>query len=485
MSGFANVVEGQKTRKVLIRDLAAGMSVSVATGEKIPVDGTVTKGKSSIDAALITGETLPQDVKESDKVYGGTLNLSAPLVISVDKAAEDSILADIVRLMEKAEQGQAKYVRLADKAARLYTPIVHTLAAIAFMLWWGVWGAVWQDALLIAVTVLIITCPCALGLAVPVVQVLASGLLTKKGILVKSGDALERLARIDTAIFDKTGTLTYGKPVLRGGEYQDKDLALAATLASNSRHPLAQALCDSYKGDYLELTNVKEISGQGITADLNGKSVKLGSRDLCGDPSHPTSSFSEIWLQLEQEKPIVFYFEDQLKEDATDTLQKFHRDHVQAYLLSGDRNGVVEDVAVKLGMNNAIGELSPVQKYQKLEELKGQDQKILMVGDGLNDAPVLAGADISMAPGTAIDMAQNAADIVFMGDRLAPAYEAYSIAKRTQLLVVQNFALATLYNIVAIPLAFMGYVTPMIAALAMSGSSLLVIANSFRLKFYI
>jgi len=482
LSGFAVVKDGETTRRVLIRDLQAGMNVFVASGEKIPVDGTILQGESAIDAALITGETLPQNVEPGQHVYGGTINLSAPLVISVDKAAEDSILADIVRLMEKAEQGQAKYVRLADKAARLYTPVVHGLAALAFILWWGVWGAVWQDALLISITVLIITCPCALGLAVPVVQILASGLLTRKGILIKSGDTLERLASIDAIIFDKTGTLTLGKPALINKNDRQEDLQLAASLASHSRHPLSQALVEAYTGNLLTLEKVEEISGKGVQAVYNGTRVKLGSRDFCGIVDAPASNASEIWLVRQNQKSVAFYLEDQLRADAKEVLARFQARHIETYLLSGDRRDVVEATARDLSIAQAQFALTPVQKYEELEKLKKQGKKVLMVGDGLNDAPVLSGADISMAPGTAIDMAQNAADVVFMGEKLAPVYTAWKVAKFSQSLVKENFALAILYNMIAVPLAFAGVVTPMIAALAMSGSSLLVIANSFRLK---
>ena len=482
LSGFAVVKDGDQTRRVLIRDLQADMVVLVSAGEKIPIDGTIIEGESSIDSALITGETLPQEVRKGDRVYGGTINLSVPLTISVDRAAEDSILADIVRLMEKAEQGQAKYVRLADRTAKLYTPVVHGLAAIAFILWWGFLGADWQDALLISITVLIITCPCALGLAVPVVQVLAAGLMTKKGILIKSGDALERLAAIDTIIFDKTGTLSIGKPHLKDQDYKQADLQLAASLASHSRHPLSQALVEAYTGDLLKLETIEEVAGKGVRATYGGQTIKLGSRDFCDIQHEPTSSSSEIWLSVSGKKPQAFYLEDQLRSDAKDIVSNFHKQNIETYLLSGDREEVVQSVATELSIPKAYSALTPVQKYEELETLKSQGKTIMMVGDGLNDAPVLSGADISMAPGTAIDMAQNAADIVFMGDKLAPVYEAYQIARMSQKLVRENFMLAVLYNIIAVPLAFAGMVTPMIAALAMSGSSLLVIANSFRLK---
>ena len=480
LGGFATVIDGKKMRRILIRDLKEGMSVRVNSGEKCPVDGYVTEGASEIDTSLVTGETMPREIASGDEVFAGTMNLSAPLTIKVAKPAEDSLLAEIVRLMEKAEQGQARYVRLADKAAKLYTPVVHTFAALAFIGWWQFGAMAWQDALMIAVTVLIITCPCALGLAVPVVQVLASSSLMKKGILVKSGDALERLARIDTALLDKTGTLTLGKPEL-DGSYDKDTLRMAASLAAHSTHPLSKAL--HYNGDLYEITKVKEHPGKGLEGMYKGKPVKLGSRNWCGDKKAPPSDKLELWLRVKDQKPTAFYFTDHLRDDAADSIDALKQAGLTPIMLSGDRQSVVDKIAQEAGIDKAYGEQTPPQKSEILEQLKAEGHNVLMVGDGLNDTPVLAGADISMAPGSAIDMAQNAADIIFMGDKLAPVCETYKTARLTQSLIKQNFTLAILYNLIAVPLAIGGLVTPLIAAIAMSGSSLLVIANSFRLKF--
>lgn len=480
--GFAVVVEGNKQRRIPIRDVKQGMHIAVAMGEKVPVDGKIIKGQSAIDTSIVTGETLPRPAGIGDEVYAGTMNLDKPLVVEVTKAAEDSLFADVIRLMEKAEQGQAAYVRLADRAARLYTPVVHVLALAAFLLWWGVLGVTWQQALLIAVTVLIITCPCALGLAVPVVQVLATGRLMKNGILVKAGDAFERLAKIDKVVFDKTGTLTCGTPELVG-VYDEAVLSIAASLASHSRHPLSQALCRGYKGSVLELQKVEEHAGQGLEALYQGKPIRLGNAVWCGAVQNTGDSpHIEIWISREGEAPVVFSFSDQLREDTKDIVQYFAHSNMKPLLLSGDREEVVQDVATKTGIEFYKYEQKPTNKYDVVERLK-KDHNVLMVGDGLNDAPVLAAANISMAPGSAIDVAQNAADIVFMGDQLTPVWEAYKVARTTQKLVKQNFVLAVIYNIIAVPIAFMGLVTPMIAAIAMSGSSLLVILNSFRLRW--
>ncbi len=485
LSGFANVIEGANIRRVLIRDLKQGMDIRVAAGEKIPVDGIIKEGQSTIDTSLITGETLARETQLGAQVFAGTINQAAPLTISVSKAAENSLLADIVRLMERAEQGQAQYVRLADKAAQLYTPAVHSLAALSFLLWFFVWGAPWQDALLISVTVLIITCPCALGLAVPVVQVLATGQLMKRGILVKSGDALERLAHINTVFFDKTGTLTRGKPQLIG-TYEQSTLQHGASLAAQSHHPLSQALRAAYQGDdLLSLDNTKEHAGKGMEGQYQGMHLRLGSRAWCGDQeqhSTPYKHASELWLNINDKPECCFYFFDQEKPDAQEAIATLKRDSLKVALLSGDLKDIVTDTAISLDIEQFYGEQTPKDKHDILESYKQKGNRILMVGDGLNDAPVLAAADISMAPGSAVDMAQNAADIVFMGELLSPVSDAYYTACKTQKLVKQNFALAIAYNCIAVPLAFAGLVTPMIAAIAMSGSSLLVIANSYRLK---
>ena len=282
LSGFATVVSDQTTRKIPIADIKPNMIVTVAMGEKIPVDGLIETGATEIDTSLVTGETMPCIAHEGDNVFAGTLNISAPITIKVTKTTGDSLLADIVRLIEQAEQGQAAYTRLADRAAKLYTPLVHSLAITAFLLWFFVFGISWQDALMISVTVLIITCPCALGLAVPVAQVLSTGQLLRQKIMVKSGDALERLAKIDTVFFDKTGTLTNGHPELIG-EYSDSDLKLAASMATHSQHPLSQSIVKSYDGDLLKINDLKEIPGRGLKGTLNDKVVLLGNQKLLSD----------------------------------------------------------------------------------------------------------------------------------------------------------------------------------------------------------
>jgi Cu2+-exporting ATPase len=476
MSGTATVLEAGQQKKLSIRDLQPGMIVQLAVGERVPADGEVLAA-TSMDSSLVTGETLPVTVSAGGPVHSGMVNVGVPVTVRVSKLADDSLLADIVRLMEKAEQGQAKYVRIADRAARLYTPVVHVLALATFLAWVFIGNMPWDRATVIAATVLIITCPCALGLAVPVVQVLATSILMKRGIMVKAGDAFERLAVIDTLLFDKTGTLTRGQPeLLNVPSYPAERLKQAAAMAAQSRHPLAQALLRACPGPH-EAVTVTEHPGQGLSA---GES-KLGSRSFIG-ASGADDSQLELWLSQPSQPPLRFTFADQLRADAKEVLTQLKAQGIAVQMLSGDRPEVVASVAAELGITGAQGGLKPADKVAQLEALRAQGHKIGMVGDGLNDAPVLSAADVSLSPASALDITQNAADIVFTGEKLAPVLRSLQIARFSQKLVRENFFLSIFYNIFFIPLAMAGYVTPMIAAIAMSGSSLAVIANSFRLK---
>lgn len=481
LGGTAAVYENGELIRLPVKDLQADMRVLVAAGENIPADGKLVAGVSEVDQSLINGETVPIVVSKGDSVFAGTVNLLSPIQVLVEKASSKSLLSEIVRMMEVAEQGAAKYVRLADRAASLYTPVVHAFGALTFLGWWLLISAPWQVSLLHAVTVLIITCPCALGLAVPVVQVLASGELLKNGVLLKSGDALERLSKVDTVVFDKTGTLTLGVPELVGGKYGPEELRIAASLASRSRHPLSKAIsaaCDAK----LENVDVSEVPGKGLEAHSRGKIVRLGSRSWCGPADTGGATELELWLSVGKEPVASFVLADALREDAAETIREMKALGLDLHLLSGDRLKTAKFVAANLGIKSVAAEVSPTEKCDYLNRLRKEGRRVLMVGDGLNDAPALAAANASMSPSSAIDIAQNTADIVFQGNRLAPVVDTIITARRSTVLVKQNFGLAIVYNIIAIPLAVMGYVTPMVAAAAMSGSSLLVILNAFRLK---
>jgi|TARA_B100001105_G_scaffold4697_1_gene3556 Cu2+-exporting ATPase len=480
LQGTATVLKDNKRHIVPIRDIREGMTILVASGESIPVDGKVSKGTSEVDMSLITGETIPKLVNKGDSIFAGTINIASAFQLIASKASEESLLGDIITLMEKSERSKSRYVRIADKAASLYTPIVHIMGLLTFLGWLS-FGISWQLALLNAVTVLIITCPCALGLAVPVAQVLAGSKLFKSGILLKSGDALEKLAAIDTVILDKTGTLTLGKPELIEKDYKESQLQIAASLAVNSKHPLSQAISMAYSGELLDIKDAKEFPGLGVQGLIDGREAKLGRRQWCGNEKGQESDEIELWLSINNEK-ICFKFIDILRKDAKNTVNYFQNFGYKVILLSGDSKKIVSDIANKVGISDYYAETSPIDKCEYIETLKDKGAKILMVGDGLNDAPSLSSASISMSPSSAIDITQNTADIVFQGEKLKPIIKAFVIANKTKIIIKENFMIAIFYNIIAIPLAMFGYVTPLIAAIAMSSSSLVVVFNSFRLN---
>ncbi|MBI2585673.1 MAG: heavy metal translocating P-type ATPase, partial [Rhodospirillales bacterium] len=425
--------------------------------------------------------------KAGDKVFAGTLNLAAPITITVTAVGEGTLLAEIVRLMEAAEQGRARYVRLADRVARVYAPAVHALAASAFVGWWLIGGVGWETAMMIAVAVLIITCPCALGLAVPVVQVVASGRLLRHGVLLKSADGLERLAQVDTVAFDKTGTLTTGRlSLMNGAEIASADLAAAAALARHSRHPLSRALVAAAGDVELpEADHVSELPGHGLCGCIAGKDARLGRRAWCGiaTTDEDTSALgAEIWLAVAGSRPVRFVLADTLRPDAAATINVLRRMALECLLLSGDRETAVEDIAARLGMEKFAASCLPDEKVAWLEALAKTGRKVLMVGDGLNDAPALAAGFASMSPSTAADISQTAADAIFQGDALAPVAATIRTARLVDRLVRQNFALALTYNLIAVPVALAGLATPLVAAVAMSSSSLVVTLNALRLR---
>lgn len=482
-SGTATILEGGAPREISKRALKPGMVLLVSAGEKIAADGEVSLGDSSVDSSIITGETLPQAVGPGAPVFAGMINLSAPIHVRVHAAGQNGLVGEIVRLMQSAEQSRARFVRLADRVAYYYVPVVLGLAAATFLLWAYGFDATPARAFVVAMTVLVMTCPCAMGLAVPAVQVLATSRLFKRGLLVKAADALERLAKIDTIVFDKTGTLTSGKPLLvNRADVSTEELKLAASLAVQSKHPLARAVLAAHGGGPVYALDVAETPSQGLESVLNGETVRLGSRAFCGPTSAPSDGRMEMWLRIGYKPPRRLAFSDMLREDALDVMNELRKKGFNLYLLSGDREDVVEDVAEALGFEFVRANCTPAEKCAAIEALKKQGRRVLMVGDGLNDAAALEAAHVSISPSSALDLTQNAADMVFQGEKLAPVLTALRTARRAHALTAQNIALSVLYNIAAVPVAIMGLVTPSLAAAAMSLSSLTVVLNAQRMR---
>lgn len=464
--------------------LSPGMRILVASGERIAVDGRIREGRGSIDEALITGEAEPAPVEPGRAVYAGTVNLGAPLVVEATATDEGTLLAEIGRLMEAAQQGRGRYVRLADRAARIYAPAVHALGAATFA-GWLLAGHDWEPALTAAIAVLIITCPCALALAVPAVQVAATGRLFARGALVKAPDGLERLAGADTIVFDKTGTLTLGEPrLVDPGDLADAQLVRAASLAAASRHPYARAVVRAARERSLAFqaaVGVLEASGAGLARETPTGEERLGSAAWCGVGGEAGEQ-ATLWWKPAGAEAVPLRFEDRLRPDAAEVVRRLAAAGYALELLSGDRPAAVAAAADEAGLATWTARQNPAQKIARLEALRGSGRKVLMVGDGLNDAPALASAHASISPSTAADVSQTAADVVFQGERLGAIVEVLAVARAARRMAMQNFGIALGYNAVFVPLAVAGYATPLIAAVAMSTSSIAVTANAVRLR---
>jgi Cu2+-exporting ATPase len=476
------------TSRLAARDLVPGMRILTAAGERLAVDGRVAEGSTEIDESLISGETRPRTVRPGDAVYAGTVNLGQPIVMEAQTTGESTLLAEIARLMSAAEQGRASYVRLADRAARLYGPAVHILG-LATLIGWLALGYGFEAALTAAVAVLIITCPCALALAVPAVQVAATSRLFSRGVLVKAPDALERLAEIDTVVLDKTGTLTLGEPLLStAANISDWTLSRAATMAAASRHPYARAVVRAARSRGLAVATdpgVVETAGFGLSRPLaGGGEERLGSARFCGVENEAAADgdVASLWYRPGTGEPVPLPMEDRARPDARDVVTALGNATLPVELLSGDREAEVRRVAGELGIARFAAGVLPSEKLARLSALAGEGRKVLMIGDGLNDAPALAAAHASFSPSTAADISQTAADAVFQGEALTPVLEALAVAREVRRMSLQNFTIAIGYNIVFVPLAMIGLVTPLIAAIAMSASSIAVTGNAVRLR---
>ncbi|MDE3177842.1 MAG: cadmium-translocating P-type ATPase [Pseudomonadota bacterium] len=461
--------------------LQPGDRLLVRPGERLAADGRVASGQSVIDDSLVTGETRGRAVGPGAQVYAGAINLSGALEIEVVAAGAGTLLDEIERLLENATAAKSRYVKLADRVAGYYAPVVHVAALLAALGWLAL-GASWHEALVVAISVLIVTCPCAVALAVPAVQVVVAGRLFRQGVLLNRGDAIERLAEADCVVFDKTGTLTLPEPALEG-EFSDELLAVAARLALSSHHPLARTLSRSAQAQ-APFADVEETPAQGVRAMIGGVEARLGALDFCGLGATENGfdeGLSRVGFRW-GERTAVFGLRQALRADAVETIAQLRRRGYAIEILSGDSAPAVAEVARALGVTQYAGDLKPAQKVARLRALAERGVKTLMVGDGINDAPALAAAHVSMSPASAADLAQNAADAVFLGDRLGAVAQALTAGRRARAAMRQNLWIAAAYNVLALPLAASGHLTPILAAAAMSGSSLLVTLNALRVR---
>jgi Cu2+-exporting ATPase len=465
--------------------LQPGDRVLVRPGELVPVDGCIIDGASEVDETLVTGETTPRVIRTGETVYAGSINCSGALTVRVIAAGTGTMVEDVEQLLQKATEAKSRTVCLADRAARLYAPVVHVTAALT-AIGWLIAGASLHDAIVIAIAVLIVTCPCAIALAIPAVQVVTAGQLFRSGIILNSGDAIERLAEIDTVIFDKTGTLTLPDPDVDAALVDPDLLQRAARLALSSRHPLAAALARR-ADDRVPYSGAVEEPGRGVRALIDGSEARLGSALFCDSSDKTPPDVAQ-----DREASFIFFthagqvaaipVRQTLRPDAVAVTAALAAYGLDLTIISGDRPEAVEPVARRLGLRQWQAGLTPAEKITIIGHMKSRGRRVLMVGDGLNDAPALASAHASLSPITAAHLTQAHADALFLGDRLMPVFSAFTIARRARSLMRENLALAVIYNALAVPVAMAGLVTPLIAAAAMSGSSILVTLNALRAR---
>ncbi|MBS0564070.1 MAG: cadmium-translocating P-type ATPase [Proteobacteria bacterium] len=468
---------------VPIADILPGDLVLVRPGARMPVDGVVAEGASELDRSLLTGETLPVAVAAGAATSAGEMNLTGPLTVRVTAAGRESSLHRMADLVAIAESARNRYMSLADRMARRYSPAVHLLALASFVGWMIHSGGDVRLAVNVAAAVLIITCPCALALAVPSVVTAASGRLFRKGLLIKDGTALERLAEVDTVVFDKTGTLTLGAPVAAELDaHRPGDLEIAAALAAASSHPLARALAEAIAARGLlpaPVSDLRERPGYGVEGLWQGRRVRLGRAAWLGAEAGAETA---TWLAVDGQAPVEFRFIDRIRPGARDAVAALTAAGLRVRLMSGDARAPVAALAADLGIADWQAEMLPADKAAAITAETAGGHRVLMVGDGLNDTVALAAAHVSISPASALDAARVASDIVLLGQDLAPIADARRIAVTARRRIKQNFALSLGYNAVAVPVALIGLATPLIAALAMSTSSLTVTLNALRLK---
>ncbi|QFU08807.1 putative copper-importing P-type ATPase A [Rhodobacteraceae bacterium THAF1] len=472
----ARRIDGALERIIAADALQPGDLIRLRPGDRLPADGTIVTGRTDLDRSILTGESRPEAVGPGDNVTAGETSLTGVLTVRVDRAGRDTSLARIAEIVATAESQRSRHTGIADRAARVYAPAVHLLGALTFLGWLLATGDGWQS-LDIAISVLVITCPCALGLAVPAVSTVATARLFREGILVKSQTALERLSQIDCVALDKTGTLTTGTPVL------DRDvpagaLSVAAGLAQGSSHPVSRAIVAAANERGItpaDVRSVVERPGDGVEGRLDGHPVRLGRGVWVG-----ASTSGATWLAGIDERPVPMPTTEMLAADAVSLSAALQDEGKTVTLLSGDAPHVVARIAGRLGIVQAKGALSPSEKVDWVTRAGRDGKHVLMVGDGLNDTASLAAAHASIAPGTALDAARNAADVVLLSGGLKGVSTTLTMARLAVSRMRQNIALALAYNVIAVPLAIGGLATPLWAALAMSTSSLVVTLNAMR-----
>ncbi|MFH1392287.1 MAG: copper-translocating P-type ATPase, partial [bacterium] len=486
----ATIIKDNEEIKIPISEVKVGDIILVKPGEKIPVDGIVIDGYSGVDEKAITGESIPVEKKKDDEVIGATINKTGVLKFRATRVGKDTMLAQIIKIVEEAMGSKAPIQLLADKVSFYFVPSVIGIAIFAFVIWL-ILGQPFSFALTAFVAVLIIACPCALGLATPTAVMMGTGLAAKQGILIKSSKALEIARNINIVIFDKTGTLTKGEPVVADiAEVSNSKfniLQIAASVEKNSEHPLAQAIIKKYKGKLLKVKNFQAIPGQGVSGEINNQHILIGNRKLIkSDIGYDLENQGKTVMLVSIDNQVVgaIAVADTLKEYSKEAVEMLHKMGKKVAIITGDNKRVGQAIAQQVGIDRVLAEVLPQEKSAEIKKLQQEGNIVAMVGDGINDAPALAQADLGIALGSGTDVAMETGEIVLIKDDLRDVIIAINLSKYTLKKIKQNLFWAFCYNIIGIPAAALGLLNPIIAAGAMAFSPVSVVSNSLLMKRY-
>jgi Cu+-exporting ATPase len=496
----ARVIRNDTEMDIDIDDLLVGDIIVVRPGEKVPVDGIIVEGSSALDESMITGESIPVDKKEGDQVIGATINKFGAFKFKATKIGKDTVLSQIIRLVEDAQGSKAPVQKLADKISGIFVPTVLVIALVTFLIFYFLGD--FNTGLINAVAILVIACPCALGLATPTAIMVGTGKGAENGILIKSGEHLEMAHKMDAIIFDKTGTITKGEPEVTdveavNGFDENELLRIAGSVEKTSEHPLGQAIVGYAESQLVMLKDADSfaaVPGKGLKAKFEGRDVLIGNRKLMNEGSIDLTRMEDEISSLEEQGKTamivsvdgklagIIAVADQIKNTSLTAIKELQDMGLQVYMITGDNERTAKAIASQVGIGNVVADVLPEHKASKVEELKGQGKHVGMVGDGINDAPALAAADVGFAIGTGTDVAMEAADITLMRGDLSGVVTAIRLSHRTMKTIKQNLFWAFFYNSVGIPFAALGFLNPMIAGAAMAFSSVSVVTNSLRLR---
>ena len=495
----AFIIKNNKETEIKIEEVTEGDLIIVRPGGRIPVDGVITEGSSSIDESMISGESIPVDKFINDRVTGGTIDLNGSITFKATAVGKNTVIAQIIKYVEEAQGSKAPIQKLADKIAAVFVPVVISIATITFIAWYLIMGVPFNAAMLNFIAVMVIACPCALGLATPTAIMVGTGLGALNGILIKNAASLESAFKINTVVLDKTGTITLGKPKVAdlqvyNGFSETDVIKFSVTLESKSEHPLGKAILDYAEKINILPANISEFNsfpGLGLTGKVDNKNIIIGNRKMMEQNAVQLNETetdiklkvnSSVYVAVDNQLAGIYHISDTIADSSIDAIKKLKDMHLNIYMLTGDNKTAAESIAEKVGIENIIAEVLPGDKAKVIKDLQSKGKIVAMVGDGINDSPALAQADLGIAIGTGTDIAIETADITLIKNNIMGISQAINLSYRTLKTIKQNLFWAFIYNIIGIPVAALGFLNPMFAAAAMALSSVSVVSNSLRLK---